>query len=80
VKVELAEQVFERRPGLPISRTGPVVALAAGRVRQHLEGVRRLLEPLLRLLVSRVAVGVCGRRNLSVRLLDLVIRGLPTDP
>jgi hypothetical protein len=55
------------RPGVPIA----VVELALLRVGEHLVGLRQLLEALLGVFVSRVAIGMVLHRKPAVRLLDL---------
>src|SRR5690606_22718308 len=56
-----------------------VVAGALVRIRQDLVGVRRLLEPLLGVLVARVAIRVVLHGEPPVRLLDLGLARLAPD-
>src|SRR5207248_2023598 len=89
-----AEQVAEDVPEATGERAGveasaaeageraaaAVVLLALLGIREHIVGLRDLLEALLRSLVARVAVRVVLARQLAVSLLDLLIGGALAYP
>jgi hypothetical protein len=56
-----------------------IVQAAFLRIGEHRVGLGRLLERLLRLVISGIAVGMMLQRKLAVRALDLLIRGLTLD-
>src|SRR5512139_1513282 len=48
-------------------------------IAKHFVGLGRLLEPLFRLFISWIPVGVMPQRELAVGFLDLVLAGVSTD-
>ncbi len=81
--VEAAEvdvRPARRTADAAVRRAEGVVLLALLRVGQHVVRVLHLLEALLGVLVARVRVGVVLARELPVRLLDLVLRGVLRNP
>ncbi len=68
--------------GRPIQAgmTVAVVALALVRIREDLVGLRRFLEALRCLVVTRIAVRVILERHLAIGFLDIFGRGFATDP
>ncbi len=84
---EVAEDVGEVDEGVRVEPAGPpgplvpvpVVAGSLLGVGEDRIGLRRLPKPLLRLGIAGIAVGVVVERQLAVRRLDLVRRGVAGD-